>query len=335
MTSEEFISQLAAKLQAIGTLHGIGETWFSIDGTVPAGGVPFCGQIVTRAMYQDLFDWATAQGKVKTETEWQAHAAANGGNCPYYSSGDGSTTFRMPCVVAYLKGATSASNAGQYEAQKLPNLKGRFDGNVDDDDSSPANRKSGVFYTTGITASGANGVAEDNGGLIGFDASRYDPIYQDGADVTPETYTVLVGVYAFSIATNVGGTDVGNVASAVAALETEVNALNNKPVLNANAYLVYSWHDEKGNWIRKYSDGWIEQGGRFQISSDTKIVFNTPFTTLNYVFLRTSYGQNSSANNAHAYQGRGRYKTDENELDGVYVRGGGNCLGADWIAYGY
>lgn len=219
MTSEEFISQLAAKLQAIGTLHGIGETWFSIDGSVPAGGVPFCGQTVTRALYTDLYTWAQSNGKVKTESEWQSYAAANGGNCPYYSDGDGSTTFRMPCVKAYLKGATSASNAGKYEAQALPNIKGSPI--VGENNMQNLPTPTGAIYVSKTSNSYAGSADSDNQ-LLAFDASKYDPTYQDGADVTPETYTVLMGVYAVSIATNVGGTDVGTVLSKVSALETEV-----------------------------------------------------------------------------------------------------------------
>lgn len=220
MTSEEFINQFAEKLQAIGTLHGIGETWVSIDGSVPAGGVPYCGQAVPRAMYADLFAWATAQGKVKTESEWQAHAAANGGNCPFYSDGDGSTTFRMPCVSSYLKGATSASKAGQYKAPALPNIRGAFNANQLQDGTECA---SGALVVGGAEARVTPvSTSDDSQNGFSFDASKYDPIYQDGADVTPETYTVLIGVYAFSIATNVGGTDVGNVASAVAQAQTEI-----------------------------------------------------------------------------------------------------------------
>lgn len=100
--NQEFIDQLAGKLQIIGTLHAVGETWISYDSSIPSGGIPFFGQTVDRTLWADLFAWASEQGKVKTETEWQEFASTHGGNCPFYSSGDGSTNFRMPKVVAFV-----------------------------------------------------------------------------------------------------------------------------------------------------------------------------------------------------------------------------------------
>lgn len=153
--NQEFIYKLAEKLQKVGTIHAIGETWISFDSSIPAGGVPFCGQLVSRAAWADLFAWATAQGKVKTETEWQAHASANGGNCPYYSSGDGSTNFRMPKIVGYMKGTNSEH-------------------------------------------------------------------------VTPETYNVIVGVYAVGIVTRTGSTDLDAVLTGIAQAEETANNVSNE-----------------------------------------------------------------------------------------------------------
>lgn len=223
MANQTFIDELAKKLQSIGTLKAVGETWISIDGTVPAGGVPYCGQTVTRAMYADLFAWATAAGKVKTETEWQAHAAANGGNCPYYSSGDGSTTFRMPAVVAYLKGATSASEAGTYKAEGLPDHK-HFLTNTGSDGYT--NYGYAKIYSVGTGGWQYVDEAKDKIG----NASESNSIYGNSDHVQPETFTVLVGVYAVGIIANIGGTDVTAIQTALAALETtavkSVNGIN-------------------------------------------------------------------------------------------------------------
>jgi hypothetical protein len=47
--------------------------------------------------------------------------------------------------------------------------------------------------------------------------------------------------------------------------------------------LMASWNDGNGNWYRKYSDGWIEQGGHMPSSGTASIVvFNIPFTSTNY-----------------------------------------------------
>lgn len=264
--------------------HILGDTWISIDGSVPAGGVPFCGQIVTRALYADLYTWAQSNGKVKTESEWQSYAAANAGNCPYYSDGDGSTTFRMPCVKAYLKGATSASNAGKYEAQKLPNpdidLLLRVDGT-----NSSANGYAGSKYGSDGPAEANSNNADEamiNQSVLSNTAKGGDliignSIYQDGADVTPETFTVLIGVYAIGEIGNVGSADVSDILSAVAAVETEVNA----KLDSSTVHIVETWRNGT-EWYRKWSDGFIEQGGETEKQRLNTVYLHVPFTNTSY-----------------------------------------------------
>lgn len=229
--SNTFVNSLAQRLQEIGTLRAVGETWISIDGTIPPGGIPFCGQEVNRTLWADLFEWATAHGKVKTEAEWQAHARANGGNCPFYSDGDGSTTFRMPCAKAYLK-AGSVNDAGTYTAEGLPNITGVA--NAGAHGSAMTHRNEGALSTDNLAwnASVGNGARDDRGITTYFDASRSNPIYGNSDHVTPETYGVLIGVYAVGIATNLGSADVSDVMSAVAAAEKSVT--NVKAALDAN-----------------------------------------------------------------------------------------------------
>lgn len=220
MSNQTFIEQLAEKLRAIGSLKAVGDTWISFDSSVPPGGVPFCGQEVTRALYADLWAWAQAQGKVKTELEWQEHAMANGGNCPYYSSGNGSTTFRMPCVLGYFKGSSVTTEGGTYKPQKLPNIKGSgipFE-NINSINLMPP--RTGAIYdiTTVQNYLGHFGGDKDNIQL-GFNANLYDDRYQDGADVQPETYQVLVGVYAVGVIQNINNTDVQQLQTGLATLE--------------------------------------------------------------------------------------------------------------------
>lgn len=221
--SDTFINDLAQKLQEIGTLRAVGETWISYDSSIPSGGIPFFGQTVDRTLWADLFAWASEQGKVKTETEWQEFASTHGGNCPFYSSGDGSTNFRMPKVVAYLKGVGTSAEGGSYKAQALPNAEGSFP-----KDLGTQYDPNGVFYRGGVTVS--SDTAEGGGlydGLLRFSLSNDNPIYQDGADVTPETYGVIVGVYAVGIVSNVGGTELSNVITAITNAEETVNNVSN------------------------------------------------------------------------------------------------------------
>lgn len=301
--------------------HILGDTWISIDGSVPAGGVPFCGQTVTRALYTDLYAWAQSNGKVKTESEWQSYAAANGGNCPYYSDGDGSTTFRMPCVKAYLKGATSASNAGKYEAQALPNIKGSPIMGESDMQDLPT--PTGAIYVSQTSNSYAGSADTDNQ-LLAFDASKYDSRYQDGADVTPETYTVLMGVYAIGEIGEIGSADVSDILSAVAAVETEVNAK-----LDSSTVHIVDTGKTPSGWWRKWSDGFIEQGGRNTTSSSvyTTVTLHKSFSDTNYYVVGS--GERSARTETHDMF----FVTKRTKTSFTYT--GFNSTTVAWYAAGY
>ena len=269
---------------SIPTGHNVGEEWVSYTGKIPNGGVPYCGQTVTRATYADLWAYAQAQGLVKTESEWQSWASSHGGNVPYYSSGNGSTTFRMPKIVGYVKGATSQSESGAYVAEGLPNITGSFG----------SGSQSAFWSESGAFAKGnsytGNGANSSGNMYVHFDASRSNPIYGNSDHVTPETSTVLFGVYAFGEITNQGALDAMTLATGLAHVESNVATLKNTKLENSTPHIIDSWSNGK-NWYRKYSDGWIEQGGwQGASSTNTTVTLNTPFTTTNYTVTAVAYG---------------------------------------------
>lgn len=194
-------------------IHSVGEEWHSFTGKIPVGGVPYCGQEVTRETYADLWTWVQTQGLVKVEDEWQALNTSKNGNVPYYSSGNGSTTFRMPKVVGYIKGATSQSEAGTYVAEGLPNITGQDTlgwAGVNHGLISNGSTSSGALRGNKISVYGwltyqASSVTinETVPYGIGLDASLSNSIYGNSAHVTPETSIILFGVYAFGQTTNV------------------------------------------------------------------------------------------------------------------------------------
>lgn len=59
------------------------------------------GSTYSRELYSDLWNLIQTKGWYKPESEWQQIASANGGYCPWYSDGDGSTTFRTPKFAPY------------------------------------------------------------------------------------------------------------------------------------------------------------------------------------------------------------------------------------------
>lgn len=295
--SQEFINNLADKLQKVGSIHAIGETWISIDSTIPAGGVPFLGQLVSRSVWADLFAWATTQGKVKTESEWQSYASANGGNCPFYSDGDGSTAFRMPKIVSYIKGAASQSEAGAYTPEGLPNIEGSWEQGRSA--FTTDSKESGAFdayrASSNSYAFGWSDFAGTAGHKFTFDASRSSSIYGNSEHVTPETYSILIGVYAVGIVANVGSADATQFLNGLATLEANTNA---------HIRVVETW-SSGFDWYRKWSDGWIEQGGVITHTStgsvDHTVTFHTPFTNTNYNVSFGGQSQHESNTSSRIY----------------------------------
>ncbi len=93
----------------------IGFEYFQTNPKVQAGSLPLVGGIFSREIYSDLWEWVQKQsGYLITEAEWQALAEANGGAVPYYSDGDESTTFRVPALTVWCKGAKSIEEIGSY-----------------------------------------------------------------------------------------------------------------------------------------------------------------------------------------------------------------------------
>lgn len=220
---------------AIGKLakHSVGDEWISYTGIIPEGGVPYCGQEVNRETYSALWAYAQAKGLVKSESEWQSLYNAQGGNVAFYSSGNGSSTFRMPRLVGYVRGASSQSESGSYVKEGLPNIVGTFDTG---DRRTHITGTSGALYNNTAESGqwGATSTATGNTQGVGFDASRSNPIYGNSDHVTPETSVALFGVFAFGEIRNVDNLDVGTLTSAFAALESNVDSKFNGVVRSVN-----------------------------------------------------------------------------------------------------
>lgn len=325
MQNDQFINDFAEKLQSIGTLHALGDTWISFDSTVPAGGVPFCGQLVSRNLWADLYAWASAQGKVKTESEWQAYATAHGGNCPFYSSGDNDTNFRMPRFAAYFKGADSTEDGGMWIAEGLPNIEGEVAGSASglsegafqDGDKSIDTKTSGAKW------------GESFGRRVDFSASLSNPIYGASEHVTPETCTVLVGVYAVGIVATVGATDVDKIASTVASLEANLLA-------KSTPHIVESWIAEDGSsWYRKYSNGWIEQGGLIECTTTWNNVVTLPvaYKDTNFTVLHAAAWGNSGDEKHPPRENYSERTTTSISLSSIVYLASGMKM--SWMTLGY
>lgn len=228
MDDQEFINQLAEKLSKLGTVRPLGFHYLHPYGTVPADSIICNGATYSRALYKDFFDYITTQGWVKTEAEWKEIATRDNGFCPFYSSGDGSTNFRVPRFAPYQQIAIASGNAGTYHQAGIPNITGRSDlGGIHTSLSF-----SGAI-ATGYDAGDATGATHVNAGgnqrvKLTFNASKSNPIYGRSDTVLPESHEWVICVVAYGVATNVGAVDIQNVMSAVNAVQASITEVEGK-----------------------------------------------------------------------------------------------------------
>ena len=255
--------------------------------TAPDGCIILNGSTYDRTLYADLFVYVKSKGWTKTETEWQNIALANNGFCPWYSEGDGSTTFRTPKFAPYQKLALASGDAGKYYSAGLPNITGAAGDLLWNTHIPPFSNGSFSYGGMGDGQWAWIGSGEfwSGSAKLYIDASRSNSIYGNSTTVRPESHDWIVCVVAFGTATNVGSVDVANVMSAVGQVQ-------------ANAHVVETWKSGNGSsWYRKWSDGFIEQGqGGVTVTKVPKtITFNQPFTSSTYQLITEIHGVGSNS----------------------------------------
>ncbi|HHP3561560.1 TPA: prophage tail fiber N-terminal domain-containing protein [Yersinia enterocolitica] len=154
---------------------------------IPDGTAPRDGQELSRALFPDAWAEAQAKGLVITEAEWQADPLKR----MRWSSGNGTTTFRLPdengkspgsvgAPVRRGDGAKSNGVTGTIQMDAIRNITGRIGinntvGLVDSAASTASASASGALYQnkerTNITG-GAPGGTYANAADVGFDASK-------------------------------------------------------------------------------------------------------------------------------------------------------------------
>lgn len=167
------------------------------------------GQIVSRSVYKDLWDFVqTHPSLLLTEEQWQAELSANEGIVNnYYSSGDGSTTFRLPKAGVIELPVITAEGLNKFSTDTQRNITGTF----------RALAWELSYGTTGIFTSSNNLLDRiaPEGNAFGttdysVDASRSVGIEHTGSEVKPKTITKLAVVQAFGRIINTGTLDIND-----------------------------------------------------------------------------------------------------------------------------
>uniref|UniRef100_UPI00241E9589 phage tail protein n=1 Tax=Oxalobacter formigenes TaxID=847 RepID=UPI00241E9589 len=172
-----------------------------------------------------------------------------------FGEGDGSSTFNLPDLIDRF--AQGSNTPGQKLLAGLPNI----DGEILQVGVQTNLNATGAFFD-GVPSSGTyNG---HNGNTtnrqLKFDASRSNPIYGASNTVQPPALTLLPCIKAFDAATNPGLIDITELANEVA----------------THKHVTETYNDGT-NWYRKWSDGWLEQGGHILTGSDGNVTFLIPF----------------------------------------------------------
>ncbi|HHD2919849.1 tail fiber domain-containing protein [Enterobacter kobei] len=226
--------------------------WFlGTRGAMPGGHLAADGQLLSRAAYPDLWN-AISTGVLQsiTDASWQSTPTGRGS----YSTGDGSTTFRMPDLngvwthptdstlnsipALFLRGDGAVANTGNgvgvIRWGAVPNITGVF--NILANGASPGTHfntdaLSGAFYrtsnTTGSTQDGWTANFNNNySGGTGIDASRSNISY--GRDASTEVRPNSVkGIWLI------------RVNGLFSAANTNFNVINSDTALPANGTVVY------------------------------------------------------------------------------------------------
>lgn len=188
----------------------IGHIYFSVNPNIPQGSLPLFGGEFSRDTYSDLWAWVQQQaGYCKTEAEWQALATNNNNNVPYYSSGDGSTTFRVPSLRCWVKGADgTVVEVGSYLEAGVPNITGSATTTYSVIRGDVTGALYGSTPNTGTNPT-TSPVFSNNvtTGRISFDASHSNSIYGNASTVQPESIVGMWLVKAYGTIVDTGQID--------------------------------------------------------------------------------------------------------------------------------
>ena len=317
MADIQFQEELTQYLSKIRGLMPVGTPWWGFDiKSKPRGVQLYLGQTLNRLMYPVHFEYIQTYRTIVTDEEWKAYAETHNGLCPYFSYGDNQYTYRMPRIVdVHARFGNCIEEAGQYLEAGIPNIKGHIRAFSDYNklnadfmrlcvsgpfywDTIWDNDTNKVFATSTNTSSGSS----DTHRHVPFDASRCSSVYRNDIDtVQPPAINMIIGEYVTSGISTIDITTAENILTNIELLETRfANFVENSDLEKYNtSYVIEQWSEET-QWYRKWSNGWIEQGGYCDAEAvvTTTITLHIPYTNTNYSVHLTNLFANSATKNA-------------------------------------
>lgn len=157
------------------------------------------GQLLTRAAYPDLWAWVQSDGPLVSEEEWQSLATKQT-SVGAYSTGDGSTTFRAPRILDYVRGGL-AGEVGLWQDDMFKNHTHAY---------------SSYKYGIGYQVDSGMGDRIDGG-------NRYTTTSTGGTETRPKTIKMLYCVKAFDVSINPGIIDITALANSINGITTNLS----------------------------------------------------------------------------------------------------------------
>ena len=189
----------------------IGFEYFQTNPNIPQGSLPLLGGVYSRATYADLWAWVQTQsGYLITDSAWTALSNSQNGNVPFYSSGDGSTTFRVPALKCWIKGTDGTETVGTYLNAGLPNITGSFVGDRFGYQGNMAEQVGAISLINAEHTQGWSGALYESAAYTSrlvLDASNSNSIYGNADTVVPESIVGLWLVKAYGTVEDTGTID--------------------------------------------------------------------------------------------------------------------------------
>ncbi|MFV0489641.1 MAG: hypothetical protein ACK5NL_20995, partial [Vibrio fluvialis] len=222
--------------------------------------------------------YLTGAAKLLTCT-YSAFAAqvALTGNCAKFALDADNQKFKVPLLKDgdSITQAANAAEIGKSVKAGLPNITAEW-GYGRGDGGTTFLMGSGAV-STAISGTCWNGTATVAGGKYVLNASTQNSIYGNSTTVTDEQVRLRHFIVVASAQNNAS---IFDWSAYMAGLVGKLNAdLSNKP--STLIHVIESWTNGVG-WYRKWSDGFIEQGGKIQslpTGVETPVTLWTPFVT--------------------------------------------------------
>lgn len=266
-------------------------------------------------------------------TEFDACVTTHGSCRCFGWDGTDATVFKVPLLEDIYIMAGTATNAGEFISESLPNHQHYVfvtDGATSSDGGSnlTSNTFASKYTNTGGYGSAVIGAVTSPTDWAGMSSGVFTGNVYNGTKVRPDSVRYRAMVQLVNTASDEA---VLNCTGVVADIATLGVTKANKDLSNCTKpYVVESYHNG-AEWYRVWSDGWIEQGG-IVLSNSSSVTYNFhhPFTTMTYGL---SCSQNSGGIGPQS-NGMLINRVSTTQFSVLYTAGS-NDLQYTWRAFGY